>query len=239
MPSDNDANSVGEKPVKWIVMSVISVVSLCGCALGQDINIATPVIVRVEDMSQVAENTIAATPTSGPIPINSALTPVAEATTPEMTVEPSTTTIPPTELPASTPTAFPNGLYDALHVMSGICFESAFDAAGQVFVLRDAEAHIRFYSLADNAGLCRRAVTRYPFDFSQGDILAGLWSVGAGCVARHDILAVERDDPAQTLAITLDFVTEGACPYELVRPFWVGIPNATNYDIRIDILDND
>jgi len=138
--------------------------------------------------------------------------------------------------PISSATPFPAGLVDALPVMSGICFEAANDAAGQVFVLRNAEDHIHFYDLADNARLCRRPVTRYPFDFSSGAVLAGLWSRGQGCVARHDILSVERDDSKRQISIRLQFITEGDCNYELVRPFWVGIPDAQAYDIHIEVV---
>jgi hypothetical protein len=122
-------------------------------------------------------------------------------------------------------------------VMSGVCFEAALDTAGEVFVLRDARAHIRFYDLADNSQLCRRPVTRYPFDFSGGRVLAGLWSYGRGCTARHDLLAVERDDAAKTLLIRLRFVTEGECDYELLRPFWIGLREAGDYQIRIEVTD--
>lgn len=133
------------------------------------------------------------------------------------------------------PQALPGGLLDRLPVMSGICFEAAYDAAGQVFVLRSAEEHIRFYDLADNSGLCRRAVQRYPFDFEQGAVLAGLWSRGLGCTARHEVLDYVRDDAAQEIVLSLRFVTEGDCNYELVRPFWVEIPAAQEYAIRIEV----
>lgn len=138
----------------------------------------------------------------------------------------------------ASPTPQPDSGYgwvDAAPVMSGICFEAAFDAAGQVFVLRSAEDHIRFYDLADNSGLCPRPVERHPFDFSSGDVLVGLWSAGLGCTARHDVVDVARDDIAQTLTIRLRFVVEGDCPYELVRPFWIVIPGVGTYNITIDV----
>lgn len=120
-------------------------------------------------------------------------------------------------------------------VMSGICFEAANDATGQVFVLRDAEAHIRFYEGVDNSQLCRRPVTRYPFDFSGGRVLAGLWSAGRGCTARHDVLSIEQDDAARKLLIRLRFVAEGNCDYELVRPFWIGLDGVQDYQIAIQV----
>ncbi len=134
---------------------------------------------------------------------------------------------------AYTPVALPPGLGDELPVMSGICFESAYDAAGRIFVLRSAEDHIRFYDLADNSGLCRQPVTRYPFDFANGRVLAGGWSRGNGCTARHDVTDYQRDDTAKIITLTARFITDGACLYELVRPFWVSFPDAGSYDIRI------
>jgi hypothetical protein len=122
---------------------------------------------------------------------------------------------------------------DANPLMAGICFEAAQNAAGQVFVLRDSDAQTRFYDQADNSHLCRHPVTRYPFDFSNGGIVAGLWSAGHGCTARHDVLGVERDDAARRFTIHLRFVTEGSCDYELVRPFWIGLDGLAGYDIQI------
>lgn len=213
---------------------------LCGCALAGDAPIATPVIVVIDPATAAPQQHA---PTAGPLPISNTAPPVGIAPTRQDVIPPSATSqaaalaSPSAAPPTRTP--FPAGLVDALPVMSGICFEAALDAAGQVFVLRNAEEHIRFYGLADNAGLCRRPVTRYPFDFAEGAVLAGLWSAGAGCVARHDIRAVERDDAAQTVAITLDFITEGDCPYELVRPFWVGIPDAAEYAITIRLVEDE
>ncbi len=138
------------------------------------------------------------------------------------------TFIPPTATP-------PAPFRDAAFVMRGICFEAAFDAAGQVFILRTEADLIRLYDLADHSELCRRPVERVPFDFSGGRVLAGLWSRGLGCTARHEILATQRDDAAKTITITLQFITEGDCPYELVRPFWIGLDGAADYEIAIPV----
>lgn len=137
----------------------------------------------------------------------------------------------------ATLTPFPFGLEDALPVMSGICYDAAFDARDQVFVIRNAEDHINFYDLADNSQLCSRPVVRYPFDFRNGDVLAGLWSYGMGCKANHRITAFERDDTEKAIEISAEFYTEGDCNYELVRPFWIRIPNASEHTINI-IVDN-
>ena len=160
--------------------------------------------------------------------------------TPIIVVVPSVTPIPTETPPVISPSGsllLPGKMQDVLPIMSGICFESAWDAAGQVFVFRSAEDHIRFYDLADHSELCRRPVTRYPFDFSDGSTLAGLWSRGSGCTAWHEVIAYERDDPAKTIQITVKFRTDGNCPYELVRPFWVRIPDSQEYEIHIELTE--
>lgn len=130
----------------------------------------------------------------------------------------------------------PSGPYsDAAEVMSDICFESANDAAGRTFVLRSEDELAAFYGLADNSQLCRHPVARKSFDFSNGRVLAGLWSAGRGCTARHDELAFQRDDEAKHIIIRLKLVIEGNCNYELVRPFWIGIRNAQDYQITIEV----
>lgn len=139
--------------------------------------------------------------------------------------------------PAATSIPLPSGVYDALPVMQGICYEAAADAVGQVFVIDSAEAHINFYNLADNSNLCRQPVGRYPFDFTTGDVLAGLWNRGSGCTATHTITDYQRDDTARTVDLTATFITEGDCPYELIRGLWLGIESAQGYTINITVSD--
>jgi hypothetical protein len=124
---------------------------------------------------------------------------------------------------------------DASPVMSSICFEAAFNLAGQVIVLRRAEDHIAFYDRVDGSHLCRHPIVRYPFDFSSGQILAGLWSKGRGCVAQHDVLGFLQDDTQRRFSILLRFMTEGDCNYELLRPFWIELEGLANYDIQITL----
>jgi len=149
--------------------------------------------------------------------------------TPISSQDVSTTNIDPT--PQST--ELWDGIYDASEVMWGICFEAAFDAQGTVFTLRNAEEHIKFYDDADNSQLCRRPVGRNPFDFSNGDILTGIWSYGFGCTANHTIDTVTRDDDAKTITIQATFQTDGDCNYELIRPFWLRIANAQDYAVAL------
>lgn len=149
------------------------------------------------------------------------------------TVVVDNTALTPIEIPTEMP--FPAGLTDELPVMSGICFDAAFDARDQVFVLRSAQDHINFYDLADNSQLCSRPVRRFPFDFSTGRILAGVWSYGRGCTANHEIRNVIRNDDEQRFIIQTFFHTNGDCNYELIRPFWVGIDVPNGYSIDIEI----
>jgi hypothetical protein len=145
--------------------------------------------------------------------------------------------LPTDSLPASTaiPTTTPVAAValEQSDVMRGICFEAAFDAADQVFVLRSAEEHIRFYDLADNSRLCSQPVERVSFDFDSGRILAGLWNKGIGCTARHVIDDVIRDDDAKQVILNVRFITEGDCGYELVRPFWLALDGVADYAIDI------
>lgn len=119
---------------------------------------------------------------------------------------------------------------DATELVRGVCFESANDAAGQVFTIHDEAELSTFYDLVDNSQLCRRPIQRGTFDFSDGRIVAGRWDAGLGCIARHDVLDVRRDD--QTVTFQLRFITEGDCPYELIRPFWVAM-RAENIIIEV------
>lgn len=124
---------------------------------------------------------------------------------------------------------------DASEVMQGICFEAANDAAGRVFVIRSSAELDTFFGLADNSELCRRPVKRGAFDFEDGRVLVGVWSSGRGCTAQHDVERFRRDNDAETITIRLTLVIEGDCPYELVRPFWIGIPNGQDYDITLTV----
>ena len=140
----------------------------------------------------------------------------------------------PTEIPPP-PSPTPLPWTDAADVMSGLCFESVYDAAQQLFVIRSPEELTQFYDLADESELCRRPVRRADFDFSGGRILAGTWSRAIGCTARHEVTAVQRDDTEQTFVIALRLVVEGDCNYELVRPFWIALDGIPDYDVRMTV----
>lgn len=140
-----------------------------------------------------------------------------------------------TPIPTTTPVAAVP--LEETDVMRDICFEAAFDAANRVFVLRSTEEQIRLYDLADNSRLCRHPVERVPFDFSSGRIVAGLWSKGIGCTARHIIENVTRDDSSKQVILDVRFVTEGDCAYELVRPFWLALDGVADYAIDIRVTE--
>ncbi|MEL6149141.1 MAG: hypothetical protein AAFV33_22170 [Chloroflexota bacterium] len=151
---------------------------------------------------------------------------------------PSQTPLPPspvvTATPAATPTVTPVPLpwTDELFTMYGICFEAALDVAGEIVVLRSADEHIAYYNRVDASGLCRRPVERAPFEFADGArVLAGTWSVGTGCTAEHEVVSWMQED--DTLRVTVRFVTEGDCNYELVRPFWIGVDDVENVEITV------
>ena len=150
--------------------------------------------------------------------------------------EPEPSATPPA--PESTP--LPYGLSDERAVTAGICFESAFDAAGRVFVLHSPDELTWLFDSSDNSGFCRRPSPRGTFEFG-GDngqparALAGVWSKGIGCTASHRIERVDVDDAARTFTVTVRFETAGDCPYELVRPFWIGITGYNEYDIRLNV----
>jgi hypothetical protein len=151
-----------------------------------------------------------------------------------------TATPPPGTLAPPTATALPNGLTDERAVVEGICFESAFDAAGRVFVLRSAAELAWLFNSSDASGLCRRPAARGNFDFGGANgeperALAGVWSKGVGCTADHVIEGIDIDDTARTYTVLLRLEIGGDCPYELVRPFWIGITGYNGYDIRLRV----
>ena len=135
--------------------------------------------------------------------------------------------------PAPPGTPLPYLLIDANPVMSGICFESAFDAAGRTFVLRRAEELTSLFNESDNSGYCRRPSVRGTFDFGSDRAIIGTWTRGRGCTAYHNITGVDIDDVARTFIIRAQLVVEGNCPYELVRPLWLGVTGYRDYDIRL------
>ncbi len=153
-------------------------------------------------------------------------TPTAALTTPIGSVEiiyVTATTVPP---------SYP--WTDESSTVSGVCFEAASDMAamGRRFLLYTAPEHSAFYDAIDSTSLCLRPIERVTFDFSTGRALAGLWSAGRGCTARHEVLAYSEVDGV--LNIALRFVTEGDCNYELVRPFWMSFDGRLALNLSVE-----
>jgi len=168
-----------------------------------------------------------------PAPVTPASIPVDATASTVATEAVALPTLTPTPEGLYQPMALPDDLRDEMPVMQGICYEAARDAAGRIFVLRSADEHIRFYAQTDESKLCRHPVTRQAFNFSTGRVLVGFWQIGQGCTAHHDVQAVDRDETAKTITLRITFITEGTCVYELVRPFWVSLPDATGYEITV------
>lgn len=147
----------------------------------------------------------------------------------------------PEAVPSSAGTASPpDPLYpwtDMPEIVSGVCFEAGWDAVGQVFVLRNETDLLRFYDLVDNSQLCRRPVRRVSFDFSNGRALVGLWSRGRGCTARHEVAGYILEAAARRLTLRMRFITEGACDYDLLRPFWISMAGVDTFDIQVEGSD--
>jgi len=142
--------------------------------------------------------------------------------------------VPTAQAVLATPT--PNyGWTDVNDLMAGVCFEAALDAAGRVFRIPNASALEAFYSQVDHSQLCEDPVERFTYPFNNGDVIMGLWSSGIGCTARYEVQNVQRDNAQKQEAIQLRLVTEGDCPYELVEPFWIAIPQSADFTIQINV----
>jgi hypothetical protein len=133
--------------------------------------------------------------------------------------------------PTATPSIYP--WTDESAVMSGLCYESVYDAAERTFAIRSDAELTAFFDLADNSELCRHPVQRGSFDFTGGRLLIGLWSKTIGCTAQHEVSNIQRDDVAKIYAISLRLVVQVGCNYELVRPFWIGLSDLSGYDVRL------
>ena len=127
------------------------------------------------------------------------------------------------------------GWTDVNYLMDGICFEAALNAAGQVFKIGDAATLEAFYTQIDSSQLCEDPVNHMTYPYNNGEVIMGLWSKGMGCSARYTIQNIQRDDIQKQEAIQLQFITEGDCPYELVQPFWIALPQSEGYSIQLDV----
>jgi hypothetical protein len=163
---------------------------------------------------------------------------LAPTATPTVQVEVIVPTPPPTATP---PTVVPTPTVwrDASDTLAGLCFPlvQALANEGAVFVLRNAADHIAFYDDMEARQLCADPpLERLPFDFSSGALMVGRFSVGVGCTAQHQVVDYQRDDAAKTLVIVLRLVVSGACPYDLVVPFWVVFEGVTDYAVDLRVV---
>ncbi len=128
------------------------------------------------------------------------------------------------------------GWTNAQYVMQGVCFEAAAELVDNVYTIRSSAELERFYSQIDLREYCSQPLKRETYPFADGDVLVGLWSVSNGCTADHTVQSVSRDDVNRRIAIQLQLVTEGDCPYELIRPFWVIVHNAGAYTVEVSVV---
>lgn len=148
-------------------------------------------------------------------------------------VVPSVTPPPTEDAPLAAP-ALPFGWQDAREVMRGVCFEAAFALRDEVFVMRSLAELEAFWARVDALNACRRPIARPSVTFPDSAALVGLWSYGVGCTARHAVRAVTAG--TGTLDVELALYIEGACNYELLRPFWVFIADAAAQAVTLRVL---
>lgn len=127
------------------------------------------------------------------------------------------------------------GWVDVNYLMEGVCFEAALSMADEVLIIPDARSLDAFYTQIERSQLCEDSVNRGVYAFNEGDMIVGVWSSGTGCTSRYVVQKVQRDDAQKQEAIQLQFVTEGDCPYELVEPFWIALPQSANYNLQIEV----
>ena len=113
-----------------------------------------------------------------------------------------------------------------------VCFAAAAIHADRPIILRDAQALRQWYGAL--SAHCQRPLAPPQFDFNSGRLLFGTWNRGEGCWARHELLDFAQDETAKRIRLHLRLVTEGTCPYELLRPLWLSAPAAYHVDLRVD-----
>ena len=125
------------------------------------------------------------------------------------------------------------GWTDVSDLMEDVCFEAALNRAGQVFNIPNASTLDAFYTQIDRSNLCEDPINHKSYPFNNDEIIVGLWSSGTGCTARHEVQSVQRDDTQKQEAIQLQFIMEGDCPYDLVQPFWIALPQSAGFNVQI------
>jgi hypothetical protein len=122
---------------------------------------------------------------------------------------------------------------NATSLLDGVCFEYLYAMNGQTWVWITPGELAAFYDQVDASKLCPDPVERAAFDFD-GQMLAGAVSVSTGCDAAHRVVNLAQDDGTRTQILSLQFQVEGNCPYELVQPFLVAVPQPpAGYTLRV------
>jgi hypothetical protein len=118
-------------------------------------------------------------------------------------------------------------------LLDGVCFEYLYTLNGQTWVWATPGDLAAFYDQVDASRLCAEPVERITFDFGRR-VLAGAVNVSAGCDAAHRVVDLVQDDSARTQILSLQFQVEGECPYDLVQPFLVAVPQPPQgYTLRV------
>jgi hypothetical protein len=122
---------------------------------------------------------------------------------------------------------------NATSLLDDVCFEYLYAMNGQTWVWTTPGELTAFYDQVDVSRLCPDPVGRAAFGF-EGTVLAGAVSVGTGCDAAHRVVGLAQDDGARTQILSLHFQVEGDCPYELVQPLLVAVPQPpAGYALRV------
>ncbi len=124
---------------------------------------------------------------------------------------------------------------DAGALLDGVCFEFLLSLNAQVWTWTTPAELSAFYDRVDASEVCSGLVERRDFDFSQG-ALVGTVSTATGCDAAHRVVDVIRDDSARTQTLLVQLEVKPGCPYELVQPFLVAVPDLPDgYTLQIEV----
>jgi hypothetical protein len=161
--------------------------------------------------------------------------PSPAATLPESSATP-TAEIVPSATPPSPPLETSTDPYlDAGTLLDGVCFEYLLTLNGQVWTWTTPAELSAFYDRVDDSEVCPAPVVRQDFDFSQG-VLVGTVSTATGCDAAHRVVDTVRDDGARTQTLVVALEVRPGCPYELVQPLLVAVPDLPDgYTLQIAV----
>jgi hypothetical protein len=172
--------------------------------------------------------TAASSPHRTPSPSPAALL-LESSATPAAEIAPSPT---PTSPPLETST---DPYLDAGALLDDVCFEYLLSLDGQVWTWSTPAELSAFYDRVDASELCPASVARQDFDFSQG-ALVGTVSTATGCDAAHRVVDTVRDDSARTQTLVVELDVRPGCPYELVQPLLVAVPDLPDgYTLQIAV----